>query len=113
MSPGAVTHDLADRHDHLTIGPLLYVLRLDERIDQVKLAPPILTDLLVAVQASALHPVRPIDVHVHRREGAVDVARAERLVGATQQLLVRITHDGGACAVTAHTRCGIESWFLG
>lgn len=28
--PRAVTHDLTNRHNHLTIGALLYVLRLDK-----------------------------------------------------------------------------------
>ena len=108
-APRAVAHHLMDRHDYLTVGSLLYLPRLDERVDQVKLSPPIVTDLMVAVQASALHPVRPIYVRVHRRERTVDVTRIECLIGAAQQPLVGVVHDAGTRAVTAHTRCGIVS----
>lgn len=65
-------------------------LRLDTRINQAKLPLPVLADIPVAVKAPALHPVWPVDALVHRGEGAFDVARVERLVGATKQVFVRL-----------------------
>ena len=47
--PRTITHDLANHHNHLIIRALRYVPWLDMRVDQVKLPPPIVTDLLVTV----------------------------------------------------------------
>src|SRR5438034_377733 len=60
--------------------------RLDVRIDHLPLPGPILADGLVATDVPAVHPIRPVDVRMHRRESPVDVTGIERGIGAGEKL---------------------------
>src|SRR5206468_8160991 len=81
-----VTHDLVDVDDDASVRVGDEASGLDARIDHRPLARPVRAHRLAAVHVAALHPVGPLDVGMHGGQGAVDVARVERLVCGGQQL---------------------------
>ena len=61
--------------------------RFDMGVDRGPLAAPVLTDRRVAMDAPALHPVRPVHIGMHEGEDGVDVASIEGPVGGAQKIL--------------------------
>ncbi len=66
----------------------LKVHGIDMRIDQTPLPRPVCSDSRVAVDDSAFHAVRPLDVRLHRRQRAINVAGVECCVRFLEQLCV-------------------------
>ena len=89
---------VADRlvhvHGDAAVAGLREAHRLDVRVDQRELPPPVRAHRVAAAHPAALHPVRPVDVVVHQRQRGLDVARVEGLVGALEQFHAADTTRG-------------------
>jgi hypothetical protein len=94
---GPIADDLVDIDDETTtlVGP--EASGLDVGINHTPLARPVVAHTVATVDPPALHPVRPVHVRMHDREGRRDVARIECVVGAAEEIAIR-GHGG----VTPH-----------
>jgi hypothetical protein len=61
--------------DDLPAGGGSKAPRVDTGIDEAPLPSPVVAHGVVAVHDTTVHPVRPLDVGVHRRQRALDVQR--------------------------------------
>src|SRR5215831_16084186 len=86
---GKIADDLVNLHDDTPGWVDLEAQWLDPGIDERPLPPPVVTHLAMTMDVSALHPIGPVDVGMHGRERAVDVAGIERVVGGSEHVAIR------------------------
>ena len=94
--------DLVDVDGDAAVVALGDLDRLDVPVDHGELARPVLAHGVAAVDAAALHPVRPVDVGRQALEHGLDVARVERGVELSQHaVIIRNPQVAHGCEVEA------------
>ena len=75
-----VSNDLMDIHDDASGLVDGKASRLNVRIDLLPLTAPVVPDFVVPMDVPTVHPVRPLDLWMHRGQGPIDVPVIERVV---------------------------------
>jgi hypothetical protein len=83
----AIVDDLVDIHGDAAVRLLREALRLDAAGDRGELPHPVVADRLPPHDTTALPGVGPVDLEVHQLDRRIHIARVERAVGGSQNLL--------------------------
>jgi hypothetical protein len=84
-----IVHDLVYIDHGVTGRVVANAGWLNVRVDDAPLVSPIGADRFVAVNASPVHAIRPVDRGMHQGENGIDIAPVERSVGSSDEFSVR------------------------